>query len=200
MNRPTPDELFRLYRPRVLSFCRRFARSNEDAHDLSCEVFFRIVRGYSGFDGRSHVSTWILAISRNVCFSHISRRRKEAATMQPQICDYTGNPASPFGSSVFDIHKEEDDILGNIVIENAMGILGAQLREIVIKYHIEGLSQAEIANELGVSRPAIGKSLKRVESRWQEMLKGGKGFSVTPISRNRRRKTKIGGVTLKAAA
>ncbi len=200
MGRSDTEVLFRSHYGSVLGFCRGFAKSKEEDQDLTCEVFLRIVRSYSRFEGRSHVSTWIRTIARNVCFSHIARARKEKAGLSPA---YSHSPDS-FPSLILlrpsPIEAEEDARLGNIMIEKALGSIGRQTRDIVKKYYLEGMSQGEVARELGVSRPAIGKSLKRAKSHWQQMLLGKNGLSTQPSPVKKQRKAVTPKVVMKVAA
>jgi RNA polymerase sigma-70 factor (ECF subfamily) len=48
------------------------------AEDLVSEVFLGVRRHAGGFEGKSQVATWILAIARHKAFSALKRRPHES--------------------------------------------------------------------------------------------------------------------------
>ena len=58
--------LFAQHRLRVYRFALRLVDDKEAAEDLVSEVFLEVWRHAGRFEGRCRVSTWLLAITRNV--------------------------------------------------------------------------------------------------------------------------------------
>jgi RNA polymerase sigma factor (sigma-70 family) len=81
---------------RVFRFVVRLVRDEATAEDVISEVFLDVWRQAGRFEGRSTVSTWLLAIARFKAISAIKRRRdeeldEEAAAARicrtiPQLC------------------------------------------------------------------------------------------------------------------
>jgi RNA polymerase sigma-70 factor (ECF subfamily) len=69
--------LYGRHHVKVFRFVLRLVRNEAAAQDLISEVFLDVWRQADRFEGRSAVSTWILAIARFKALSSI-RRRKEA--------------------------------------------------------------------------------------------------------------------------
>ena len=69
--------LFARHHVRVFRFVLRLVREEATAEDLISEVFLDVWRQAGRFEGRSQVSTWLLAIAR---FEHL-----EAATVEQAL-------------------------------------------------------------------------------------------------------------------
>src|SRR4029453_13121093 len=69
--------LFALYHVRGFRFVVRLIRNESTAEDLISEVFLGVWRQAGRFEGRSTVSTWLLAIARFKALSALRRRPDE---------------------------------------------------------------------------------------------------------------------------
>ena len=69
--------LFARYHVRVFRFVVRLVRDEATAEDVISEVFLDVWRQAGRFEGRSTVSTWLLAIARFKAISAVRRRRDE---------------------------------------------------------------------------------------------------------------------------
>src|SRR5438270_8144779 len=69
--------LYARYHVRVFRFVVRLVRDEATAEDLISEVFLDVWRQAGRFEGRSTVSTWMLAIARFKAISAIRRRSDE---------------------------------------------------------------------------------------------------------------------------
>ena len=82
--------LFDRYRGKVFRFLQRLLRSEASADELTSEVFLEIWRNAGRFEGRSTVTTWILAIARFKALSLLRRERDceldEAAAAELPDC------------------------------------------------------------------------------------------------------------------
>ncbi len=66
--------LFAQHRLRVYRFALRVIADEDAAEDLVSEVFLEVWRHAGRFEGRCRVSTWLLAITRNMALSMLRRR------------------------------------------------------------------------------------------------------------------------------
>src|SRR5919108_4952735 len=69
--------LFARHHVRVYRFVLRLVRNESAAEDLISEVFLDVWRQASSFEGRSAVSTWLLAIARYKALSALRRQPEE---------------------------------------------------------------------------------------------------------------------------
>jgi RNA polymerase sigma-70 factor (ECF subfamily) len=86
--------LFARYRTPLYRWLLRIVGDKALAEDLVSEVFIDVWRQASSFEGRSSVSTWLLAIARYKALSARRRRREEQLDMElaESICDPAGDP------------------------------------------------------------------------------------------------------------
>src|SRR3954466_15394613 len=66
--------LFARHHVRVFRFVLRLVRNEATAEDLISEVFLDVWRQANRFEGRSAVSTWLMAIARFKALSAMRRR------------------------------------------------------------------------------------------------------------------------------
>ena len=69
--------LFARHNVRVFRFVLRFVGDKSSAEDLVSEVFLDVWRQAGRFQGRSQVTTWLLAIARNKALSALRGRSNE---------------------------------------------------------------------------------------------------------------------------
>ena len=67
--------LYGRHHVRVFRFGLRLVRDEQAAEDLISEVFLDVWRQAGKFEGRSAVSTWLLAITRFKALSALRRRK-----------------------------------------------------------------------------------------------------------------------------
>src|SRR6478672_6026752 len=120
--------LFARHHVRVYRFVLRLVRDESSAEDLISEVFLDVWRQAGRFEGRSAVSTWLLAIARFKALSALRRRTDVELDEETAeaIEDTSDNPEVALG--------KKDRSAG---IRKCLEKLSAEHREIVdlVYYH-----------------------------------------------------------------
>jgi RNA polymerase sigma-70 factor (ECF subfamily) len=82
-------DLFRLlvrrYQQPVHSMGMGFFRNAEDACDFTQEVFLKVYRNLSNFEGRSRFSTWLYKIAYNTAINDVNRRKEYRSLAEESI-------------------------------------------------------------------------------------------------------------------
>ncbi len=153
----TPDEIYKKYKDSVFRVCRRYATNDLDAEDMLQEAFIKIFRAYDDFEKKAKIFTWIYRIATNTCIDQIrSAKRNKADSI-----DYLEEiPCKNTKQDVTEIHLTLNKLMKSFSKEN---------REILFYYHIEGLKHDEIAEIMGVTRVAITKRFKKLESKFKHL-------------------------------
>ena len=60
----------------VYNLVLRMTRSEQDALDISQEVFIKAYTSLSGFNGQSRLSVWLYRIAYNMCLDYIRKNQK----------------------------------------------------------------------------------------------------------------------------
>src|SRR5213596_1360673 len=120
--------LFARHHVRVFRFVLRLVRDESTAEDLISEVFLDVWRQAGRFEGRSAVSTWMLAIARFKALSTLRRRPDEE--LDEETAGAIEDPSDDPETSL-----EKKDKSGTI--RKCLAGLSAEHREIVdlVYYH-----------------------------------------------------------------
>ncbi len=69
------EELYEKYHQDVFQFLFYMVKSREQAEDLVQEVYIRVIKSYSKFEGKSSEKTWIFSIARNVAIDSFRKQK-----------------------------------------------------------------------------------------------------------------------------
>lgn len=68
-------ELMVRYMGPIFNFSRQYAKSDEDAEDITQDTFFKAWRHIKRFDPTKAFKPWLYAIARNTALDHLKRKR-----------------------------------------------------------------------------------------------------------------------------
>ncbi|MDR0636712.1 MAG: sigma-70 family RNA polymerase sigma factor [Treponema sp.] len=92
-------ELFRLlvnrHERKVYAMGLSFFRNTDDASDFTQEVFLKVYRNLSSFEGRSRFSTWLYAIAYNTAVNNVARKPDSQYTSLADAEDITVDVDTP---------------------------------------------------------------------------------------------------------
>lgn len=153
------EGLVRRHFGRVFMIAYANLGNREAAEDLSQEVFLRSWLHLDSLKDQRSFPAWIVRIARNLALTW-KRNGQRSSRLLPliQIEDMPMDISDRERLSPREevqVHQEQDRL------RQAAINLPANLREIVLLHYGEGLSQAEIAHSLGVSRAAVNKQHSR---------------------------------------
>ena len=75
------SQLVRDNRSTIYAVCYMFSNNQDEVADLFQEVLIKLWKGYSTFESRSDIKTWIYRVALNTCIS-IDRKNKRRAKHQ----------------------------------------------------------------------------------------------------------------------
>src|SRR5437867_608424 len=83
--RPTAEQVFREYAPRVYTLARRMLGNDADAEDVTQDVLLQVVRKLDTFRGEADLFTWLHRVTVNAALAHRARkaRRDEHEVRDP---------------------------------------------------------------------------------------------------------------------
>ena len=139
----------------VFRYCLRHAASKEDAQDWTQEVFLRVVRSAAPYEERGKPLAYLYTVARHVCADFHRTRRAAWVEIGEDVPD----PAGQRGTDAIDLA----DLIAH---------LEADEREVVALRYDQGLSVADIAQVMGVSRFAVHRTTKRALAKLERMMQG----------------------------
>jgi RNA polymerase sigma-70 factor (ECF subfamily) len=138
--------LFARYRVALYRWLLRLVSDTATAEDLLSEVFLDVWRHAAVFEGRSSVSTWLLAIARNKAIS--ARRRRPDVELNDELTSTLADPADD--PELMLEKKDREEVLRRSVAKLSQG--HAEIIDLVY-YH--GKSVNEVAEVMGLNAATV---------------------------------------------
>ena len=157
--------LARRYERRIYSLALHYCRSQEDAEDLSQEVWLKAFRSMSSFRGEASFYTWLRQITINTFLNH--RRGMnytcdgERTTIRIETLSAADEPNGfkPNGHANAEELLQRHVLVGRVM--HALGVLTPQQRLMFLLKHREGMTYQELSETFNCSTGAIKKTLFR---------------------------------------
>jgi RNA polymerase sigma-70 factor (ECF subfamily) len=163
------EDLVKVHTRRVYAICYRFTGSDQEAQDLTQEIFLRVFRSLKSFRaGEGSFTVWLSRLSRNLLIDHYRRTKLERATdsieeQLPMLEEKTAMSARTDGLVA---GREASELL-----QGALQKLSPELRETVILRDLEELDYKEIAQVLNVPEGTVKSRLNRGRAELAKVLK-----------------------------
>lgn len=167
------EALVNRYEGKVYRLAIRMLRNPQDAEDALQETFLQVYRGLKTFEGRSNFSTWLFRLATNVCLMKIRHRGTEPAGMLP-LEDYLPQHEDGEHPLIQEWPEKPEEILLNKEsrekMTEALEKLPPEYRAVFILRDIEGFSNSEAGEALGISVAAVKSRLHRARLALRGML------------------------------
>jgi RNA polymerase sigma-70 factor (ECF subfamily) len=167
------EALVNRYEGKVYRLSMRMLRNQEDAEDALQETFLQVYRGLKSFEGRSTFSTWLFRLATNVCLMKIRHRETEPAKLLP-LEEYIPQHEEAGHPQIQDWPDKPEDLLLNKESQEkmleALEKLPADHRAVFVLRDIEGFSNSEAGEALGISVAAVKSRLHRARLALRGML------------------------------
>jgi RNA polymerase sigma-70 factor, ECF subfamily len=138
--------LYGRHHARVYRFVLRLTNDPSLAEDLVSEVFFGVWRHAKGFEGKSQVSTWILAIARHKALS--ARKRHPDEQLSDNLANVVVDPADNAETMVQ--HQDR-----SAIIQKCLAQLSADHREVIDLVYYHDKTVEEVAEIIQAPRNTV---------------------------------------------
>jgi RNA polymerase sigma-70 factor (ECF subfamily) len=135
----TPQEIYRRYGAVAYRRARQILGDDQAAKDACQEVFLRLFRALPEFERASPV-TWIYTVTTNYCLNLIRDEQRHRMLLEARAAARPPATAAPSLATLLRGFPEE-------------------LQAIAVYYFIDEMSQAEIADLLGISQRTVSSRL-----------------------------------------
>jgi RNA polymerase sigma-70 factor (ECF subfamily) len=154
--------LYARHHVKVFRFVLRLVRNEASAQDLISEVFLDVWRQAARFEGRSAVSTWILAIARFKALSSV-RRRKEAQLDEEKAERIEDEADTP------EVALQKKDT--GEVLRQCLAKLSPDHREIIDLVYYHEKSVEEVAEIVDIPENTVKTRMFYARKKLAELLK-----------------------------
>lgn len=170
------EEIVQRFHRRVYNICYRFAGSADDAQDLTQEVFLKVYRTVSSFDGeKASFSTWMTTVTRNLLVDHFRKTRNDRSTDSidaplggddegPTLADRLAADGSENPQRHIERRERRE------MVQRALIQISPDLREAVILRDLQDMDYREIAQVLKVPEGTVKSRINRGRAELARLL------------------------------
>jgi len=139
----------------ILKVVNLYADDLEDRKDLYQEIILQSWSAYPRFEGNSKFSTWLYKISLNVALTFLNKRKKVEKTKEGSHADIVFEPQ--------ELSERADSLY------QAIKKLATTDRSIIM-LHLDGFSNTEISEIIGISKGNANVKLHRIRQQLTTIL------------------------------
>lgn len=153
------------FEKKIYSYAYNFTQNQDDAMDITQEVFLKVYKNIHKFKENSSLSTWVYRITSNVCIDFV-RKNKYTVPITVENEEYI--------FQVVDNTQNIDEIIKNkdlsSEIYNALNKLDENSKQIIIMRDILELSYSEISDILKLESGTVKSRIARSRKKLRDIL------------------------------
>lgn len=162
--------LVRRHGPMVWAVCRNALRAESDAEDAFQAVFLALARNARRIRNRDSLGAWLHGVAVRICL-------KARLTTARRLTRETKVALRP--NATKSTESWHDDI---VKVHESINKLPKRERDIFVLTILEGISQSEVARQLGMQVNSVSGLLSRARKRLQAQLKTKETLSVIALT------------------
>ncbi len=137
----------------IYMICYLFSKNPTEVEELYQDVLINLWKGFSAFEGRSSVRTWVWRVSLNTCITWQRKSRKKRLPLELSV----------------DLYNDTDSDTRQIkMLHNRISQLGPFDRAIVLLW-LENMTYEEIGEIVGISAKNVSVRLFRIKEQLRQM-------------------------------
>lgn len=162
--------LYEQFRRPIHSYIYRLLGNQEDADDVTQEVFVRACISWNGLQERDHLSPWLYRIATNLCVDILRRRkriswwplshRRQDESSEDSIADDTSYLLADAGG-IPEIAEREH-------IRQALKSIPEEYAIVLVLSAAQGIPYQEVATIIGISPNAAATRISRAKKMFME--------------------------------
>lgn len=157
------EVLYDRYSNLVYNKCFGFAKDEDEAKDLTQDVFLKLFVKLASFKGKSKFSTWLYAFTYNHCVNYVTRNTSKK--IEKQSIDNADI------ENISDSDIDDKDFLSMKVdkLKKAMDLISPDEKMILLLKYQDFLTIKEIESVLGIGESAVKMRIKRAKDKLVEV-------------------------------
>lgn len=144
------EELYRRHAESIYRFVRYRTNSNEDAEDITADIFIKAMAKIQQYNSEFAFSTWLFSIARNTVID-FWRTQKAPLNIEhiEQVADET--------------MRHDEHLDARLRVEDLMSRVSENDRTLIVLRFEDGLSYAEVSTITGRSEASLRKAFSRLK-------------------------------------
>ena len=159
-----------LYQKQVYNLALRTVGNPEDAADMTQEAFLRAYRAIGSFRGDSKLSVWLYRLTQNVCIDFLRSRGRRPAVSLTVENEEDEVQELDVADDRFDPEVQYQRTALRDAVRRVLDELPEDYRTILVLREINGLSYAEIGEQLQLEEGTVKSRLFRARKKLCEFL------------------------------
>ena len=152
------------YGQQVFVLVDRIVSCQEDAEELTQDVFLKAFQQLSSFKAESSFSTWIYRIATNLAISAVRKKRNDVLRLDDSVFSHLSD--TQVDAALEDESEEQMERL-----QQAMNQLEADERALITLYYLEEKPLVEVAFILGMTEGNAKVKLHRIRKKLYVLIK-----------------------------
>ncbi|MGV3624440.1 MAG: RNA polymerase sigma factor [Archangium sp.] len=154
LTREEVERLYAQFAPVIFRRARLLLRRDADAWDVVQEIFERMLTQGSGFRGEARPMTWVYRMTTNAALNQLRARK----VREPALAVVSAEPS-------VDLERVE----ARQLVEKWLQHLTEREVEVAALLYLDGLTQQEVADVLGLSRKTIVREVEELRSKLEAL-------------------------------
>ncbi len=154
--------LYDRYAKMVYNKCYGFAKSDDEAEDLTQDVFLQLFIKLRMFKGKSKFSTWLYSFTYNFCVNYVNRnkqRKMQDQSIPVEATEYM--KAEIPDESLYEMKAEK--------LKKALELISAEDKSLLLLKYQDGASIKELVSLMDIGESAVKMRLKRGKEKLMEI-------------------------------
>ncbi len=152
------EDIWTAFRHRLHGYIRARSRTPEDADDILQDVFVKVHRHLGTLEDDAHLTSWLYRVTHNTIIDHYRKKHPPPTSEEP--------PAAVEDDEDIPIAEQKlAPFLGELITE-----LPAAYRDALTLTELEGLTQAEMGQRLGLSTSGAKSRVQRGRAMVRQQL------------------------------
>lgn len=165
------DKVFKEHSARVFSTAAAMTGNEQDAEEITQEVFLKIHKYLPQFKGRSSIDTWIYRITMNTISDYLAKRNRTQALHAPGSAEDL-----EFMGRLWNARDDVEEVfrkrqLGS-ALHRALASLPRPFRAVFVLKEIEGYAYRDISEILRIPIGTVESRLHRARAMLRKILAG----------------------------
>ncbi len=157
------EELISVHQQKVYNMALRMLGNEQDALDISQEVFIKVYKSLSSFQETASFSTWVYRIATNSCLDFLrkNKERKKDLSLDAQMVFEDGEVSLQLEDQTADVEKSLLQKERMQVLYEAIDHLRDEHKKMIVLRELQGLSYQEIADITGMNLGTVKSKMNR---------------------------------------
>ena len=166
------DPLYEKYSNILKSFIwPRLGRHAQDADDVVQETLIKAYKALPKFRGNATFSTWIHAIAKNECSSHLRAKGPQTAELNEELI---AEESAPEDKEWQDELQEKRENRASNELQKYLSQLSEEHRDILVKRQLQKMTYKQIAKDLGIPYGTVKSRLNRARQAIEKVAREAK--------------------------